>query len=102
MEPDDTELDKLAELKRQLEILSGQAIDESPEQLAPVSIRVSLTSLQDGFIRSRTLFPLGSRCDSAGQQLLSILDVSSSSSTGADGKAVLRLASFVCMAPPIN
>lgn len=97
MDPDTTGLAKLAELKRQLEIISGAAIDASPEQLIPLSFRVSLTSLQDGFISSRTLFPPGRSCAPAGQQLLTILDVSSRSSTGVDGRAVFLLTSFTCL-----
>ena len=48
MEIDAKLLKKLEELKKQLEGISGQKIDASPEQLIPFFFRVSLLSSEDG------------------------------------------------------
>src|SRR5262245_33961412 len=55
MEIDAKLLKKLEELKKQLEGISGQKIDASPEQLIPLFFRVSLLSSEDGVIMSRSI-----------------------------------------------
>jgi hypothetical protein len=98
---------KLAELKKQLEGISGQKIDASPEQLFPLFFRVSLASSEDGTILSRGLIFPGTSCSQASALPANLLDVSSRSTTGADGKAVFLLSNFICstvnsFAEPVN
>jgi hypothetical protein len=89
---------KLTELKKQLEAISGAEIDASPEQLIQLFFRVSLSSSGDGVVMSRSIILPGKSCvqTSAFQPPASLLDVSSRSSTGADGKRVLLITDFIC------
>jgi hypothetical protein len=107
MEIDDKLLKKLAELKKQLEGISGQKIDASPEQLISLFFRVSLLSSEDGVIMSRSFIFPGKSCSQASALPANLFDVSSRSSTGADGKAVFLLSDFICstinsFAEPVN
>src|SRR2546430_8138014 len=88
MEIDAKLLKKLEELKKQLEGISGQKIDASPEQLIPLFFRVSLLSSEDGVIMSRSFIFPGKSCSQASALPANLFDVSSRSSTGANGKAV--------------
>ena len=77
---------RLAELKKQLEGISGQKIDASPEQLISLFFRVSLRSSEDGVIMSRSFIFPGKSCSQASALPANLFDVSSRSSTGADGQ----------------
>src|SRR5262245_10356076 len=92
MEIDAKLLKKLEELKKQLEGISGQKIDASPEQLIPFSFRVSLLSSEDGVIMSRSIIFPGKSCSQAGALPANLFDVSSRSSTGANGGIVCSAA----------
>ncbi len=80
-------------------------IDASPEQLISLFFRVSLSSSEDSVIMSRSfIFP---ELLSANALPANLFDVSSRSSTGADGKAVFLLSDFICstinsFAEPVN
>jgi len=107
MEIDAKLLKKLEELKKQLEGISGQKIDASPEQLIPFFFRVSLLSSEDGVIMSRSIIFPGKSCSQASALPANLFDVSSRSSTGANGKAVFLLSDFICstinsFAEPVN
>ena len=107
MEIDAKLLKKLEELKKQLEGISGQKIDASPEQLIPFFFRVSLLSSEDGVIMSRSIIFPGKSCSRASALPANLFDVSSRSSTGANGKAVFLLSDFICstinsFAEPVN
>jgi hypothetical protein len=98
---------QLADLKKQLEAISGQKIDASPEQLFPLFFRVSLSSSEDGVVMSRSIIFPGKSCVQASGLPASLFDVSSRSSTGADGKRVFLLSDFICstvnsFAEPVN
>jgi hypothetical protein len=96
MEIDEKLSEQLAELKKQLEAISGQQLDASPEQLLPLFFRVSLSSFQDGVIMSRRVIFPGKICEQASALPGNLVDVSSRSSTGTDGKAVFLLSAFMC------
>lgn len=96
MEIDDKLSKDLIDLKKQLESISGQKIDASPEQLFPLFFRVSLSTAEDGTVMSRSIFFPSKSCVQASGLPASLLDVSSRSSTGADGKRVFLLSDFIC------
>jgi hypothetical protein len=96
MEIDAKMLAQLAELKKQLEAISGHEIDASAERLIQWSYRVSLSSYGDGVVMSRRLIVPGKSCVQASALGASLLDVSSRSSTGADGQQVFLLSAFIC------
>ena len=107
MEIDAKLLKKVEELKKQLEGISGQKIDASPEQLIPLFFRVSLLTSEDGVIMSRSIIFPGKSCSQASALPANLFDVSSRSSTGANGKAVFLLSDFICstinsFAEPVN
>jgi Phage terminase, small subunit len=102
MEIDTKLLEKLAELKKQLEDVSGQKIDASPEQLISLFFRVSLSSSEDGVIMSRSFIFPGKSCSQASALPANLFDVSSRSSTGSDGKAVFLLSDFICSKRPFK
>ena len=96
MEIDDKLSKDLTDLKKQLESISGQKIDASPEQLFPLFFRVSLSTAEDGTVMSRSIFFPSKSCVQASGLPASLLDVSSRSSTGSDGKGVFLLSDFIC------
>src|SRR5262245_61832417 len=107
MEIDAKLLKKVEELKKQLEGISGQKIDASPEQLIPLFFRVSLLTSEDGVIMSRSVIFPGKSCSQASALPANLFDVSSRSSTGSDGKVVFLLSDFICstinsFAEPVN
>ena len=89
---------KLDEIKKQVETITGRKIDASPEQLIQLFFRVSLSSSEDGVVMSRSIILPGKSCvaTTAFQPAATLLDVSSRSSTGADGKVVFLLTDFIC------
>jgi hypothetical protein len=95
MEIDTERLAQLAALKKQLETIAGKEIDVSEEQLIQLFFRASLFSFNQGSALSQYLFvssgESGKSCESR-----EMLDVSSRSSTGADGKRVFLLTEFLC------
>jgi hypothetical protein len=93
----DAKLSKdLTDLKKQLEAISGQKTDASPEQLFPLFFRVSLSTAEDGTVMSRSILFPSKSCVQASGLPASLLDVSSRSSTGDDGKRVFLLSDFIC------
>ena len=91
MEIDAQMLKKLAELKKQLESISGKKIDINEEQLIKLFFPVASFSGQDGKITITSVILPSKSCYSAG-----LLDVSGYSYTGADGKRVFLLSEFIC------
>jgi hypothetical protein len=89
---------KLDEIKKQLETITGEKIEASPEQLIQLFFRVSLSSFEDGVVMSRLIIQPGKFCTgtSAFQPAATLLDVNSRSVTGADGKVVFLLTQFIC------
>ena len=104
MQIEHQQLAKLAELKKQLEGLAGGGIDASPEQLIQLVLAIGAQSYDDGgdVTYRRIFFPQSNSC---GQRQL--LDSNGSSFSGADGKSVFLLSSFLCsdvnsFAAPVN
>jgi hypothetical protein len=95
MELDATTSAKIAELRKQLESISGRQIDASEEQLLQLFFRVSLSSTEDGTIMSSSIFP-GKSCAPASTLPANFLDVSSSSWTDATGQRTFLLTDFIC------
>jgi hypothetical protein len=95
MELDATTSAKIAELRKQLESISGRQIDASEEQLLQLFFRVSLSSTEDGTIMSSSIFP-GKSCAPASTIQADFLDVSSSSWTDATGQRTFLLTDFIC------
>ena|SRR5256885_1233621 len=87
---------QLAELKTQLEKISGHAIEATPEQLIPLFFRVSLSSAEDATVMSRSIIFPGKTCTQASGIPASLFDVTSRSTTGANGKLSFLLSSFIC------
>jgi hypothetical protein len=84
---------QLAELKKQLEKISGKEIDASAEQLAFFSFPVgSAFYEQNSEVTSRRIIFPGKLCTSP----LTLHDASGRTSTGADGKRVFHLSDFIC------
>lgn len=97
MERDAMTSANLAQLRQQLESISGQQIAASDEQLLRLFFRVSLSSTEDGTVMSRSIFfPLPKNCVQASAIGASLLDVSSSSSTDATGKRTFLLSDALC------
>lgn len=96
MELDATTSAKVAELRKQLESISGQQVDASEEQLLQLFYRVSLYNYEDGTIMSASPFHPGKSCTQASTLPASFLDVSSSSSTDASGRRAFLLTDFMC------
>src|SRR5262245_36388895 len=87
---------QLAELAKQLEHISGQKIDATPEQLIPLVFRVSLLTGENGVVMSRRIIFPGKVCTDASALQASIFDVTSRSTTAADGKLSFLLSDFIC------
>src|SRR5256885_521132 len=87
---------QLAELKKQLEHISGHKIDASPEQLIPLFFRVSLLTSEDGTVMSRSFIFPGKTCTQASAIQASLFDFTSRSTTGTDGKLTFLLSNFIC------
>jgi hypothetical protein len=96
MEIDDKLMKQLAELKKQLEKVSGHPIDASPEQLIQLFSRVSLFNFEDGTVMSRSFIFPGKSCTQASAIQASLLDLTSRSTTGTDGKLTFLLSNFIC------
>jgi hypothetical protein len=97
MERDAVTSAQLAQLRQQLESVSGQPIAASDEQLRHLFFRVSLSSTEDGTIMSRGFFlPITKNCVQASTLGASLLDVSSSSSTDASGQRTFHLSDAIC------
>ncbi len=90
MEIDAKLLKKVEELKKQLEGISGQKIDASPEQLIPLFFRVSLLTSEDGVIMSRSLIFPGKSCTPRSSRAVRRCGASSAKSCG-DNVARKRL-----------
>lgn len=87
---------KLAELKKQLEEVTGREIDASPEQLAIFAFPVGsafYAAADEGAEVSwrRIIFP-GKFCVSP----VRLLEASGRSTTGSDGKSIFLLSGFIC------
>lgn len=83
---------KLAGLKKQLEDLAGKGVDVSPEQLVQLVFPVGAQSYDDtGAVTFRRIIFPGKSC--AQRRLL---DASGGAFTGADGKSLFLLSSFLC------
>jgi hypothetical protein len=84
---------KLAELKKQIEKITGTQIDAGPEQLAIFSFPAGSAFYEESsqVLWRRIIFP-GKFCVSP----VTLLDASGRSSTGTDGKIVFLLSSFIC------
>ncbi len=90
----DPELErKLAEIKKELEKVAGKQIDAGPEQLAIFSYPAGSAFYEENsqVLWRRIIFP-GKFCVSP----VTLLDASGRSFTGADGKSVFLLSSFIC------
>jgi hypothetical protein len=75
--------------EKQPEIISGKEIDVSEEQVIQEFVPTSLFSHDDGGVMSISVTE--KRCERE-----SLLDVSSSSATGVNGKGVFHLTDFLC------
>jgi hypothetical protein len=84
---------KLAELKKQLEAVTGKEIDASPEQLAAFAYPAGSAFYEENsqVLWRRIIFP-GKFCVSP----VTLLDASGRSSTGTNGTIVFLLSSFIC------
>jgi hypothetical protein len=88
-------------LKKQLETAAGREIDVAAEQIVNFRWPVSAYSYADGEVLWRNIFFPGKNCAES-----TLLDVSASSSTGADGTVTFLLSSYYCDAlylfAPVN
>jgi hypothetical protein len=92
-----------AEIKRQLEAITGHEIDVSADMLLKLWYPAGAYNYAEGNATWRSILFPGKRCNAA-----TLLDASGVSSTGSDGKRVFLLSDFVCfaqlnaLAEPIN
>ena len=96
MEIDDKLMKQLAELKKQLEKISGHPTDVSPEQLISLFSRISLFTSEDGTIMSRSFIFPSKSCTQASAIQANLLDLTSRSTTSTDGKSTFLLSNFIC------
>lgn len=84
---------KLADLKKQLEDITGQEVQATPDQLAIFSFPVGAASFEreSQVLFRRIIFP-GKFCSTP----ITLLDVSGRTATGADGTSTFLLSSFIC------
>src|SRR6516162_6365882 len=87
---------KLAELKKQLEEVTGREIDASPEQLAifafPVGSAFYAAAHESAEVLWRRIIFPGKFCVAP----VRLLEASGRSTTGSDGKSVFLLSVFIC------
>ena len=87
---------KLADLKKQLEDISGKEIDASPEQLVifshPVGSAFYAAADENAEVLFRRIIFPGKFC----MQPVRLLEASGRSTTGTDGKSVFLLSGFIC------
>jgi len=87
---------KLAELKKQLEEVTGREIDASPEQLAifafPVGSAFYAAADESAEVLWRRIIFPGKFCVTP----VRLLEASGRSTTGSDGKSVFLLSEFIC------
>jgi hypothetical protein len=97
MERDAATSARLAGLRRHLESVSGQQINVSDEQLIEFITPVSLSSAENDTVLLSGSSPLPETvCLAAGELGGNVWDVSSSSSTDANGECTLLLSDFLC------
>ncbi len=83
-----------AEMKKQLEGLTGHEINADGEQLINLRFPASTYSYEEGSSVWKSIFLPGKTCTDA-----TLLDVSGYSFTGADGHQAFLLSDFVCFDP---
>lgn len=95
---------KLGELKKQLEDITGEEVQATPDQLAIFSFPVGAAFYEDTaqVLFRRIIFP-GKFCQSP----VRLLDASGRIATGANGTVTFLLSSFICsslnsFAEPVN
>ena len=91
-----------ADVKKKLEDLAGRELTVAHESLIKLRFPVSAYDSAEGRIAWHHIFLPGMNCEDT-----RLLDVSGASSSGADGKRVIRLSDVVCLgqrrfAEPVN
>jgi hypothetical protein len=83
----------IAELQKQLESITGQKIEASPEQIRSLFMPLGNYNYEDGSAvwKSFIIFP-GKHCSPA-----TLLDVGATSGTDASGKQTLLLSNVICL-----
>src|SRR5947209_3041881 len=88
---DSKKMAQLEKLRKEIEAIAGKDAEVSLDQFVHFIFPIASHTLDDGQVTLQRIFFPGRSCSD-----MRLLDVAGTTSTGADGKRVFLLSSFIC------